>query len=360
MNAGAEALWSALPMPAVLLDHEDRIADVNPAGEHFLNASRRVLIGRPFLTSVAAEPPLDGELARARQRGSPVFVNEAAVGSDARRPVHTALQIAPFTDGSGKVLVLMTPQELAERLGQAGAPRSAARTAIGMADMLAHEIKNPLAGITGAAQLLAMNLSPGDRELTDLIVAEAMRVRDLLARVEAVGNMPPPSLGPVNVHDVMHRARRSAEVGFAAHMTLVEEYDPSLPLALADADQLLQAVLNLVKNAAEAQPQGGTIRLRTRYDPAIRVRGAAGEGLPAPLQIEVIDDGPGLPPDLVEAAFDPFVSGRENGTGLGLALVARIVSDHGGLVGVETAPGHTVFRIALRRAGPEQATSEEM
>jgi len=130
-------------------------------------------------------------------------------------------------------------------------------------------------------------------------------------------------------------------------MVMVEDYDPSLPPTWADPDQLLQVFLNLLKNAAEASPLGGTIRLRSAYDPALRLRRADGQGVALPLTIEIGDDGPGIAPSLAGDIFEPFVSGRENGTGLGLALASKIVADHEGWIGVESAPGRTVFRLSL-------------
>jgi two-component system nitrogen regulation sensor histidine kinase GlnL len=226
--------------------------------------------------------------------------------------------------------------------------KAAAKSAIGMAEMLAHEIKNPLAGISGAAQLLSMNLSPEDRELTDLIVEETRRVVKLLEQVEQFGDLRAPDRQAVNLHDVLDRARRSALVGFGSRMTFVEDYDPSLPLAWADPDQLQQVFLNLLKNASEAAgPQGGTIRLRSFYDHALRRRRPDGSGAALPLTVEIIDDGPGIPPHIAAEVFEPFVSGRPNGTGLGLALVSKIMSDHDGWIAVDSVPGRTVFRLSL-------------
>jgi two-component system nitrogen regulation sensor histidine kinase GlnL len=234
---------------------------------------------------------------------------------------------------------------------------SAAKSAIGMAEMLAHEIKNPLAGISGAAQLLSMGLGAEDRELTDLIVEETRRIVKLLEQVEQFGNLRPPDRRPVNIHDALDRARKSALVGFAANMTIVEDYDPSLPATFADSDQLMQVFLNLIKNAAEAAGRngGGTIRLHTFYDLSLRIRHSDGPGKALPLQVEVIDDGPGIPPGIASAIFEPFVSGRENGTGLGLALVSKIIADHGGWIAVDSVPGRTVFRVSLPVASKEQA-----
>jgi len=145
-------------------------------------------------------------------------------------------------------------------------------------------------------------------------------------------------------------------VGFAAAMTIVEDYDPSLPATYADLDQLMQVFLNLIKNAAEAAgPRNGTIRLRTFYDLSLRLRRKDGTGNALPLQVEIIDDGPGIPPEIAADIFEPFVSGRENGTGLGLALVSKIISDHGGWISVDSVPGRTVFRVSLPIAPKDSA-----
>jgi two-component system nitrogen regulation sensor histidine kinase GlnL len=282
------------------------------------------------------------------------------VGTGDRAPVICNLQVAPLADAPGSVLLLISPREFAGRQGQVRGMKSAARSAIGMAEMLAHEIKNPLAGISGAAQLLSMNLAPEDLELADLIVAETRRIVKLLEQVEQFGNLRPPELRAVNVHDVLDRARRSAIVGFASHMTIAEEYDPSLPPTLGDADQLVQVVLNLLKNAAEASGgRSGTIRLRSFYDQVLRLRRADGSGTPLPLQVEIIDDGPGIPAELSGDIFEPFVSGRENGTGLGLALVTKIIADHGAWIAVDSVPGRTVFRLSLPVAPKTTRPSEE-
>jgi two-component system, NtrC family, nitrogen regulation sensor histidine kinase GlnL len=225
-----------------------------------------------------------------------------------------------------------------------------------MAEMLAHEIKNPLAGISGAAQLLAMGLSPEDQEMTDLIVEETRRIVKLLEQVEQFGNLRPPARRAINLHDALDRARRSALVGFGAKMIISEDYDPSLPATFADPDQLMQVFLNLLKNASEAAgTKGGNIRLRTFYDHKLRRRRKDGTGAALPLQVEIIDDGPGIPPDIAADIFEPFVSGRENGTGLGLALVSKIISDHEGWISVDSAPGRTAFRISLPLAPAEES-----
>jgi two-component system nitrogen regulation sensor histidine kinase GlnL len=349
----ATALWASLPVPAIIIDGGGLTVEANPAAEQFLNISARVLRGQPLFDRLAVDAPLEEVLARVRGDQSSLFINDVDVGTGDRAPVLCNLQASPLADAPGHVLLLISPREFAERIGRGQGTRHAARSAIGMAEMLAHEIKNPLAGIAGAAQLLAMTLPAEDIELADLIVAETRRIVKLLEQVEQFGNLRPPEARAVNIHDVLDRARRSALVGFAAHMAIVEDYDPSLPPTLGDADQLLQVVLNLLRNAAEASGgKRGTIRLRTFYDHALRLLRAGGGGIALPLQVEIADDGPGIPPEITESIFDPFVSGRENGTGLGLALVSKIVADHGGWITAESAPGRTVFRLSLPLAPP--------
>ena len=341
-------LWSSLPVPALTIDSDDGIANVNPEAEAFLNISARSLKGTPVWDRVMVDAPIDAALSRSRADGVPLFVNDVDVGGGERPPIQCNIQIAPLQGSAGFMLIVIHPLEMAGRVKRNASASSAAKSAIGMAEMLAHEIKNPLAGITGAAQLLSMNLTNGDLELTDLIVAETRRVVKLLEQVEQFGNVMPPTLKPVNIHDVLDRARKSAAVGFGAHMTFVERYDPSLPPTLADGDQLTQVILNLLKNASEASKgKPGTIIIHTYYEQSLRLRRRDGTGRGLPLQIAIIDDGPGLPEDIATNIFEPFVSGRENGTGLGLALVSKIISDHDGWISVDSVPGRTAFRISL-------------
>ncbi len=356
---GATALWASLPIPALVVGQSGAIEAVNTAAETFLNLSSRSLIGKDFLDRISINAPVADAMARVRRDLSPVFITEADLTTGEKPPVQCAITLSWLQDEPGAILILISPRELAERLGRRLGVTSKTKSAIGMAEMLAHEIKNPLAGISGAAQLLAMGLGGEDLELTDLIVEETRRIVQLLEQVERFGDLRPPLRKPVNLHDALDRARRSALVGFGARMTIVEDYDPSLPSTFADDDQLMQIFLNLLKNASEAAgPGGGTIRLHTFYDFALRRRHKDGTGAALPLQIEIIDDGPGIPPAIAADIFEPFVSGRENGTGLGLALVSKIVAAHDGWISVDSVPGRTVFRISLPLA-PRAPTNQE-
>ncbi len=352
-------IWASLPLPALLFEAGGTIIEVNPAAEIFLNTSVKTLVGQPVFDRLAIDAPMDEAVARARANQSPIFINDVDVTTGERPPVQCNVQIAPMHDNPAIIMMLISPREIADRLGRSIQAKSGARSAIGMAEMLAHEIKNPLAGISGAAQLLSMGLSPADRELTDLIVEETRRVVKLLEQVEQFGNLRKPDRRAVNIHDALDRARKSALMGYAAQMTIIEDYDPSLPATYADLDQLMQVFLNLIKNASEAAGGRGTIRLHTFFEQSLRLRQKSGPGRAVPLQIEIIDDGPGVPAELGADIFEPFVSGRENGTGLGLALVSKIITDHEGWISVDSVPGRTVFRVSLPVAPKDITQTEE-
>lgn len=357
--------WVALPLPAIIVDAQGRVAGMNDLAELFLNVSRRsamghLLEGPEMHKRVRIVPSMAEVLERVREghdamsRSGVRFEIGDRAGGHADRIA--TIHAGPVPSPAMGAVILISPGDNSGRLGQGRAVRSAARSAIGMAEMLAHEIKNPLAGIRGAAQLIGMNLTSEDRDLADMIVAESRRIVELLDQVERFGDTSAPKLTAVNIHDVLERVRRSAAVGFGKGLKIVTDYDPSLPPALADNDQLVQVCLNLVKNAAEAigraGTRNGTIRLRSFYDGTLRLAPSEAEpqGRSLPLQIEVEDNGPGIPDGIVDQVFEPFVSGRENGTGLGLALVSKIITDHGAWIALDSRPGRTVFRISLPKA----------
>jgi two-component system nitrogen regulation sensor histidine kinase GlnL len=352
MSAGRdfELIWNSLPNPALAVDGAGAIVAVNGAGESFFSASERQLEGRALGAVAGADSRL-ASLVRQVLRQS---ANMAEYGVELAWPGQPArlvdIQAAPMAEGAGAVVVIH-PRAIVETMDRSLTHRNAARSVAGMAAMLAHEIKNPLAGISGAAQLLHMSASAEERELTQLIRDEVERIGALVGRVEQFGEIGPGRFQPVNIHDVLDRACRSAKAGFASHARFIQEYDPSLPPTLGDADQLIQVVLNLLKNAAEAVPQvGGIITVRTAYHAGMKVATPAGRREGLPLQVTIADNGRGIPEDLVPHIFDPFVTTKGNGGGLGLALVSKIVSDHGGVISCESQPGATRFRLLLPMA----------
>jgi two-component system nitrogen regulation sensor histidine kinase GlnL len=217
--------------------------------------------------------------------------------------------------------------------------------------MLAHEIKNPLSGIRGAAQLLEQSAGDEDRTLTRLICDEADRIVKLVDRMEVFSDERPVEREPVNIHVVLDHVKRLAQSGFARGIKFVEVYDPSLPPVLANRDQLVQVFLNLVKNASEAigdNTTEGEIQLTTAFRPGVRL---SVPGLKTrvslPLEFCIKDNGQGVPEDLLPHLFDPFVTTKPTGTGLGLALAAKIVGDHGGIIECESQPRQTIFRVLM-------------
>lgn len=357
------ALWNALPAPALALDAQDRVLEVNGAAEAFLGLSARSLRGRALADLFGPASRVLDLLAQLRRGAATVAEYDMELLMPERPPCRADIHAAPVAEGAGDALLLIQPQSLARKMDRSMSHRSAARTISGMAAMLAHEIKNPLAGISGAAQLLEMNLGEEERELTRLIRDEAERIVKLIGRVDRFGDSRPVERRPVNIHDVLDRARLSAQAGFASHLRLSAEYDPSLPPAAADPDQLMQVFLNLLKNAAEAAPRvGGAVAVRTSYRPGLRLSLPSGRRESLPLEVAVIDNGPGVPESIRADIFEPFVTTKSAGAGLGLALVAKIVADLGGAVECESEPGRTVFRVLLpiwRDSGRDEAPQED-
>jgi two-component system nitrogen regulation sensor histidine kinase GlnL len=257
----------------------------------------------------------------------------------------------PLAEQPGLIMLMLQQRSMAQMIERRLTHRAAARSVSGMAAVLAHEIKNPLSGIRGASQLLEPSLGDEDRALTQLICAEADRIRKLVDRMEVFGDERPLATEPVNIHDVLNHVRRIAENGFARSLTIVENYDPSLPPVPGHRDKLVQAFLNLMKNAAEAiqeQGEGGRVTLTTSFRPGIRLTlPGARTRVSLPLCIEIEDNGPGVAEHIKAHLFDPFVTTKRSGTGLGLALVAKIIGDHGGIIECDSEPKRTVFRVML-------------
>jgi len=342
-------ILSALPAPVIVVDTADDLRFLNPAGEQFLQGSLATLIGVNLQDIIPHDSPLLALLRKVRRHGYSMSEYGVRIATPRIGEHLVTINAAPLGEQRDHVVLVMQELSIAGRIDRSLVHRDAARSVTAMAAMLAHEVKNPLSGVRGAAQLIEPSLSGEDRALAQLIIDEIDRICGLVDRMEVFSDGSLPERTPVNIHEVLEHVNQLARNGFAKHVRLVERYDPSLPPVYGDRDQLIQVFLNLVKNAAEAVPeQDGEIVIATAFQHGVRLAiPGADSRVGLPLEVTIQDNGEGIPEDLRRHIFDPFVTTKRTGTGLGLALVAKLVGDHGGIVDVESRTRRTVFRVLL-------------
>lgn len=342
-------ILNALQDVVLVIDQAQNVCFANTAAEQFFGMGVAILCRRGLSNLVATDSPLLSLLEQVRTRTQSVseYGVDLGIPGSARRAVD--LQVTAVGEGTEYLLVEIKERSIAKKMDRLLVHRGAARSVAGMAAVLAHEIKNPLSGIRGAAQLMESTVADDDKPLTRLIQEESDRICGLVDRMEVFADGQPISDDPVNIHRVLEHVRMIAENGFARHVRFVEHYDPSLPAVPGDRDQLIQVCLNLVKNAAEAVPEkGGEIVLSTAFRHGVRLAmPGRREKVGLPIEICVRDNGPGVPEDIRPHMFDPFVSTKGRGSGLGLALVAKIISDHGGVIECDSEPQKTAFKILM-------------
>lgn len=346
-------ILEAIPHPLILIGVNDRIEFANHSAELFLGASETILKRGRLQDILTFGCPLLSLVDQVRHNGK--TVNEYGIKIFVPRTRNTRLvdvYAGVVIDGTQRILVVVHQRSMVQMIKRQLQNRSTARSVSGMAAMLSHEIKNPLSGIRGAAQLLEPQLSEEDRGLSQLICEETDRILVLLDKMEAFGEHCQLSREPVNVHTVLKHVRKVAQAGFGSTITFKENYDPSLPPVTGVRDRLIQAFLNLVKNACEAIIEAnipdGQVQISTAFRSGVKLRlpGSAPQ-TSLPLVIEIADNGLGIPAGLGAHLFDPFVSSKCSGSGLGLSFVAKIIDDHGGTIEFERLDKQTIFRVLM-------------
>src|SRR4051812_48672982 len=352
LAAPAEALVNALPHPIIMVGEDGRIIEANVAAEAFFEASAAMLRRHSVGDLVPFGSPVLALIEQVRRRGAAVNEYRVDLGTP-RNPGERVvdLHVAPLAENPGHVVIMLQERTRADKMDRQLTHRGAARSVIALAAMLAHEIKNPLSGIRGAAQLLEQSADDDDRTLTRLICDEADRIVKLVDRMEVFSDERPVEREPVNIHVVLEHVKRLAQSGFGRHIKFVVTYDPSLPPVLATQHHLVQVFLILVKNAAESIGENvadAEIHIAAAFRPGVRLSLPGSKSrVSLPLEFCVKDNGPGVPEDLMPHLFDPFVTTKPTGSGLGLALVSKIIGDHGGIIECESQPRRTIFRVLM-------------
>lgn len=350
MNNPELALLQAIPAALIATNAQLEMVFFNPAAEQLFGMSSHQLLGKPL----SALPGMDHDLCALAARS----LAESEHISLFERPLNIApahrtatLHFTPMQEGAYKLLITLDKADGIDHINASEWKQEATRTAGVMAAMLAHEVKNPLSGIRGAAQLLHDEITPDQQPLADLITREVDRIKDLLAQVEVFAGGVPGQLTPINIHEVLQYVISVAKNGFAPHVQFRERYDPSLPPVLSHRDLLVQLFLNIVKNSAEAieTTPNATITLSTAYRSGTRYKlGKSEDRVALPIMVSIEDNGPGIPESLRSQLFEPFISSKEQGRGLGLAIVAKIASDLGTVVELEKdTPQGAKFTISL-------------
>ena len=347
----AAIVLNTIRHPVIMVSPAGKIVFANADAEDFFRSSASMLARDGLERYVPFGSPLLSLVEQVRERRAPFNEYRVDISSPrlgAERMVD--LYVAPVPELPGHVVVMFQERSMADKIDRQMTHRGAARSVTGLAAMLAHEIKNPLSGIRGAAQLLETVVGDEDRALTRLITDETDRIVSLVDRMEVFSDERPVDRWPVNIHVVLDHVKAVARNGFASRVRIVEDYDPSLPPVHANRDQLIQVFLNLVKNAAEAigGDPNGEITLSTAFRPGIRLSvPGTHDRVSLPLEFCVHDNGSGVPDDLLPILFDPFITTKPNGSGLGLALVAKIVGEHGGVIECDSSSRGTTFRILM-------------
>ena len=343
------SLLNSMSDSVIALGKDNKILFVNHAAEQFFGAGALILNGELLKHLIPSDAPIISMIEQCRKSGASVSESNVYLESPRIGSHEVNIKANVLLKNSSIVILTIQERSIVHQIDRQMTQRGAVRSVTAMAAMLAHEVKNPLSGIRGAAQLLEEVVGGENVQLTKLICDETDRIVNLVNRMDPFTNNLPVERSAINIHEILDHVLTLAKNGFAKHLRLTEVYDPSLPAVYGNRDQLIQVFLNLIKNAAEAAPiSGGEIQLSTRFRHGTRLALSSGKGhVDLPLEVSVRDNGEGIPDDIKPSLFDPFVTTKKNGTGLGLALVAKIIDDHGGMIDLKSAFRRTEFLVLL-------------
>lgn len=341
-------IYIAMPVAMLIIGPDNRIRNANVRAETLLNMARSAIVGSDVVRTIRIADLNTHDL---WHTDKPIAAYDVRVHAGRMAAMEIDMMIAPIADHEGWRVVALHAHSQAQKIALRRAA-GGSRSAMGAAAILAHEIKNPLSGIRGAAQLLEIAGDSGNSALTQLICNEVDRIAALIDRMQEFTSQQMLECRPENIYPLLDRAAGLAAAGFANSIKIIKAYDPSLPFALVNGDALVQVMINLLKNASEAlegrkKPE---IRISTAFRHGVSVMTESGRrNASLPIEIKVADNGPGVPDHIRDHLFNPFITGRRDGQGLGLALVDKLVRDMNGVVQYErdADQARTIFRILL-------------
>ena len=341
-------LWNSFPHPCFVIYKNLEIIDLNSKAEIFFMASKKRLIGNKINDFVEKGSLLLKVIDQINLKQAPVVIYDINMYWGKKEFSKFNIYSSPLDDSPDHILIVVNLNPTKDRIDKKLIHQNAARSVSGLSAMLAHEIRNPLAGISGAAQLLEQNVDKEDLKFTKLIQSECKRLGNLVSKFEIFGDLGPLVKSNINIHDVIEKTKDLAKAGFASHVRFLEDYDPSLPEIKGNFDQLTQVFLNLLKNSSEAVSEnGGFIKIKTSYQSGIKILSVNNRMEDLPLSISIIDNGKGISEDIVDKIFEPFVGTKAGGSGLGLSLVSKIIADHGGTIECNSIDNKTYFNLNL-------------
>lgn len=342
-------VMTALPVATLIIRPDNNIYDANVRAETLLNMARSAIVGSDISRTIRMAEM--GARFDIWHTNKPIAAYDIKVHAGRTAAMEVDLMIAPIIDHEGWRVVSVHTQSQARKMGHRNT-MGGTRSAMGAAAILAHEIKNPLSGIRGAAQLMESGNDGRDAALTQLICNEVDRIAALIDRMQDFTTDATLECRPENIYPLIDRAVNIAAAGFGKNIKITRQYDPSLPFSLINEGALVQIMLNLLKNAAEAleNEPSPRIRVETAFRHGVSVVIGDGKGNAVlPIEILVVDNGPGVPDHILDHLFNPFITGKRDGQGLGLALVDKLVRDMSGFVQYsrDAEAGESTFRILL-------------